>query len=151
MQHQSVITMETHFQHQFSVRTWCSITGNHLTGHLSFGTIWLWLITWFSYTTCLYLTHNIPLQTQLRMWLQHDSAPPHVCWQVTVYLISIILIAWLIVLTNKPCGGGNTSHAPQPLLVGHVKDTFYQQISQTWEELTTMTFWNVMLCSGITG
>jgi hypothetical protein len=46
----------------------------------------------------------------------------------------------MIVLVDKPCGGGNTSHTPQPLLVGHIKDIFYQQISQTREELRTLTF-----------
>lgn len=59
----------------------------------------------FLYNLPLLLTHNIPLQTQLRMWLQHDGAPSHVGWQVTVCLISIILIARLTVLVDKPCGG----------------------------------------------
>ena len=84
------------------------------------------------------------------MWSQHDGARSHVDWQVTQCLISIILIARLIVLVNKPQGGGNTSHAPQPLLVGHVKDIFYQQISQTRENPRMLTFWNVMLYSEVT-
>jgi hypothetical protein len=46
----------------------------------------------------------------------------------------------LIVSVDKPCGGGNTPHAPQPLLVGHVRDIFYQQISQTREELRMLAF-----------
>jgi hypothetical protein len=39
----------------------CSITGNHLTGHLSFRNTWMWLNTWIPYRTCLYFWHTTVL------------------------------------------------------------------------------------------
>jgi hypothetical protein len=49
------------------------------------------------------LLQDVPLQTRLRMWIQHDGAPPNVGRQV----ISIILIARLVVVVHKPGLRGN--------------------------------------------
>jgi hypothetical protein len=67
-----------HFQHQFSVNIWCVNTGDHLIGP----TVIKDLMTVTYYLNFLQnsqslLLQDIPLQTRLRMWFQHDGVTPH--------------------------------------------------------------------------
>jgi hypothetical protein len=80
-------TVESNFQHCFSVSVWCSIIGDQLIGpyifphHLTSD-----IYTGFFQHEVLALVENIPLQTQLQMYYQHDGAPHHFTWNITQYL-----------------------------------------------------------------
>jgi len=71
-------TIESNYQHRFSVNVWCGVIGDQLIGPYIFAQC----LTGAIYANFLQdempaLLENVPLQTRLQMYYQHDGAPPH--------------------------------------------------------------------------
>jgi hypothetical protein len=80
-------TVESNYQHCFSVNVWCGIIGDQLIGpyvivqHLT-GDIY----ANFLQDKLPALLANVPLQAQRQMYCQHDGAQPHFSQVVRQYL-----------------------------------------------------------------
>lgn len=117
----SHITMESYFQHWFSVSIWCSITGKCLTGpfiieeHMTVA-----YCPNFLQDSLALLLKDFPLHTRLKMWFEYEVAPPHVGRQVTEYFTCHFPNWWIGYFDS------GRSHTPQLLLVGPHQDTVYQ-------------------------
>ena len=80
-------TVESNYQHCFSVNVWCGIIGDQLIGPYIFpqrltGAIY----ANFMRDELPALLENVPLQTPQQMYYQHDGAPPHFSQVLTQYL-----------------------------------------------------------------
>ena len=80
-------TVESNYQHRFSVKVWCGVTGDQLIGLY----IFLQRLRGDIYANFLQdelpaLVENVPLQTRRQMYYQHDGAPPHFSQIIRQYL-----------------------------------------------------------------
>jgi hypothetical protein len=79
--------IESNYQHRLSVNVWCGVIGDQLIGLYIFPQ----RLTGAIYANFLRdklpaLLENVPLQTRLQMYYQHDGAPPHYRQVVRQYL-----------------------------------------------------------------
>jgi len=70
-------TVETKYQHRFSVNVWCDVIGDQMTGPYIFPQ----RLTGDIYANVLQdelpaLLENVPVQTRRQMCYRHDGAPP---------------------------------------------------------------------------
>jgi hypothetical protein len=79
--------VECNFQHRFSVNVWCGALHNYLIGPHFIER----RLTPVQYRN--FLQHKLPLLLEdeplaliVRIWIQHDGAPPHYGREVTTYL-----------------------------------------------------------------
>ena len=84
-------TIESNYQHRFSVNVWCGVIGDQLIGLYIFpqrlaGDIYVN----FLQDELTALLENVPLQTRWHMYYQHDRTPPHVSQVIRQYLIYCI-------------------------------------------------------------
>jgi hypothetical protein len=89
-------TVESNFQHPFSVHMWCGIVGDQLTDQYIFSQD----LTGDIYTRFLQnklpaLLVNVPLHTQLQMYYQHDGVPPHFTRNIMQYLTEQFPNHWI--------------------------------------------------------
>lgn len=89
-------TVESHFQHRFSVNVWSGIIDNVFIGPVIFHE----RLTGARYRHFLEhelpgLLEDVPLATRHRMYYQHDGAPPHTARVVTQYLDEIFPGRWI--------------------------------------------------------
>jgi len=80
-------TVETNYQHRFSVNVWCDVIGDQLIVPY----IFLYRLTGEIYANVLQdelpeTLENVPLQIRRQMCYQHDGAPPHFGQIVRQYL-----------------------------------------------------------------
>jgi hypothetical protein len=80
-------TVQSKYQHRFSVNVWCCVIGDQLIGPYIFPQ----RLTGGIYANVLHdklpeLLENVPLQTRRQMYYQHDGAPPHFSQVVRQYL-----------------------------------------------------------------
>jgi len=80
-------TVESNYQHRFSVNVWCGVTGDQLIGPYVFPQ----RLTGDIYANVLQdelptLLQNVLLQTRRQMYHQHDGAQPHCSQVVRQYL-----------------------------------------------------------------
>ena len=130
-------TIESNYQHRFSVSVWCGVIGDQLIGPYIFPQ----RLTGAIYANFLRdelpaLLENVPLQTRLQMYYQHDGAPPHFSQVVRQYLDHKFPNRWI--------GRGGTQNWPprspdlNPLdyhVWGYMKAMVYEQKVNTREEL----------------
>jgi len=130
-------TIESNYQHRFSVNVWCGVIGDQIIGPYIFPQ----RLTGAIYANFLRdelpaLLENVPLQTRLQMYYQHDGAPPHFSQVVRQYLDHKFPNRWI--------GRGGTQNWPpwspdlNPLdyhVWGYMKAMVYEQKVNTREEL----------------
>ena len=80
-------TVESKYQHRFSVNVWCGVTGDQLLRPYIFPQ----RLTGDIYANFLQnelpaFLENVPLQPRRQMYYQHDGAPPHLSQVVRQYL-----------------------------------------------------------------
>jgi hypothetical protein len=80
-------TVESDYQHRFTVNVWCGLIGDQLIGPYIFPQ----RLTGAIYANILRdelpaLLENVPLQTRRQMYYQHDGAPPQFSQVVRQYL-----------------------------------------------------------------
>lgn len=89
-------TVETNYQHRFSVNVWCGVIDNHLIGPVILpnrltGPIYLD----FLQNQLQLLLDDVPLATRMVMHFQHDGAPAHSSRQVTDHLNETFPERWI--------------------------------------------------------
>ena len=88
-------TVESNYQHRFSVNVWCGVIGDQLIGPCIFPQ----RLTGDIYANFLQeelpALENVPLQTRRQMYYQHDGVLPHFSQVVRQYLIHKFLNRWI--------------------------------------------------------
>jgi hypothetical protein len=130
-------TVESNYQHRFSVNVWCGVIGDQLTGQYIFPQ----RLTGDIYSNALQdelpaLLENVSVQTRRQFYCQHDGTPPHFSQVVRQYLNHEFLNGWI--------GRGGAQNCPprspdlNPLAYhvwGYMKAMVYAHKMNTREEL----------------
>lgn len=95
-------TVESNFQHQFSVSVWCGILNSQLIGPFIFeghltGDIYLQ----FLQDELLPLLDSVPSATRLHMCFHHDGAPLHFSHAVKMHLWLMDRSLWCTKLATQ--------------------------------------------------
>jgi len=130
-------TVESNYQHRFSINVWCGVIGDQLIDPYIFPQ----RLTGDNYANFLReelpaLLENVPLQTLQQMYYQHDRVPPHFSQVVRQYLNHKFPNQWI------SCGGAQNWPARSPDLKpldyhvrGYMKAVEYAHEVNTREEL----------------
>jgi hypothetical protein len=131
-------SVESNFQHRFSVNVWCGMIDDHLIGPAILEN----RVNGQSYLEFLQnnlfspLLENVPLAKRMNMYFQHDGAPPHYTNQVMQFLNDNFAEKWIG--RGSPINWPARSPDLTPLdfcLWGWMKSEVYKKKVNSREEL----------------
>lgn len=135
-------TVESHFQHRFSVNVWCGVVCDQLLGPFIFpGNLNGQMYGNFLLQELPQLLDDVPLETRRQMYIQHDGAPAHFHRVVTAHLNQQFPHRWIG--RGGPINWPARSPDLTPLdycIWGWMKDIVYQVRVQTRDELIQRIF-----------
>ena len=94
-------TLESNYQHRFSVNVWCGVLGDQLIAPYIFPQRLTWYLQHLLQDELPAVLENVPLQTRRQMYYKNDETPSHFSQAICQYLNQISQIDGLVVAVTQ--------------------------------------------------